>query len=301
MTEASILGRPSFQVGHVTDEGKSTGCTVVMFDGLTPSIVDVRGGAPGTRETDLLAAGRSLRSVDAILLTGGSAFGLAAADGVVRFLAEHGRGYPTSTCPIPIVPAAVVFDGPRSIDDAPDSAAGYAACQRLAPPHLAQTGQVGVGTGCTISKLWGPENVRPGGVGIATRSTDNLAVTAIVAVNAVGTTFSNSGQNDPRSKIIAPLGDMSNREATTIGVVVVGAPVDHTTLERCGIAAHDGLARSIVPSHTAFDGDTFFVSGPVNGHPDSDAALQVQILTELAVEEAISIAIAPKTVQANEK
>src|SRR5947209_5110967 len=173
-------------VGHWTDLEAGTGCTVVLCEPAAVAGVDVRGAAPGTRETDLLRPGSLVGRVDAILLTGGSAFGLAAATGVVRFVEEHGRGFPTVAGRVPIVPAAVLFDlGIGRADVRPDDASGYAAC--LAAGLAIEEGCVGAGTGATVAKLGGPAGARKSGLGThAVALADGSVVAALVVVNAVG-------------------------------------------------------------------------------------------------------------------
>jgi L-aminopeptidase/D-esterase-like protein len=156
--------RASFSVGHWSDAADQTGCTVVLFDRLVPAVVDVRGGAPGTRETDLLAADRLVGQVDAILLTGGSAHGLAAADGVMEFLRERRRGYQTQSGPVPIVSAAVIFDLAVGMPVWPTSQDGYAACVSAQPLSSSETGSIGAGMGATTSKLWTNRAAKSGGL-----------------------------------------------------------------------------------------------------------------------------------------
>lgn len=278
-------------IGHFTDPVGRTGCTVVVFPRSVLTVVDSRGGAPGTRETDVLRAANLVRRADAIVLTGGSAFGLAAVDGVMLALREQGRGFPTAAGPVPIVPAAVLFDLGVGGPVWPDAAAGRAAFDAARPVSMAGRGRVGAGTGATVAKLTG--DPRPGGLGIASVELAGGRVTAVVAVNAVGAIDG----SDPRLALLAaapgsdsPVGLSEN---TTIGVVLVDASVDQVTLARCAIAAHDGLARSIVPSHTIFDGDTIFVSGMHEDVPEPMRILQMALATELAVERAVRDAIEP--------
>ena len=273
----------TYRVGHWTDSDARTGCTVIVFPAPTPTIVDVRGGAPGTRETDLLQEGRMVRHADAILLTGGSAFGLAAADGVMRGLREQGRGFATAAGPVPIVPAAVLFDLATGAPAWPDAEAGLAALRAAVVPDLAEYGPVGAGTGATVGSITGRPT--PGGVGIARHPIPGGAVTAIMAVNAFGIVAG----DDVRETALARLIELDARqgENTTIGVVVVDAPADFSALRRCAIAAHDGLARMIVPAHTIFDGDAIFVSGPRAGTPAPLDVVGLAMATEFAVEAAI--------------
>ncbi|CAA9579745.1 MAG: endo-type 6-aminohexanoate oligomer hydrolase [uncultured Thermomicrobiales bacterium] len=291
---ADEQGRPvdDVLVGHWTDTTNRTGCTVIVLPGSRPTVVDARGGAPGTRETDVLAVSNLVRRADAIVLSGGSAFGLATADGVMLALRERGRGFPTTGGPVPIVPAAVLFDLSAGNPVWPDAAAGRAALNAAVPIGLAERGRVGAGTGATVARLTG--SPRPGGLGIATVSLGPGNVTAVMAVNAVGSVDG----TDPRDSMLEAWSTDGPRmgigENTTIGVVIVDAPVDHLALTRCAIAAHDGLARAIVPSHTIFDGDTIFVSGLQDGAPDAMAIARLGVATELAVERAVRDAVAQR-------
>ncbi|MEA2595690.1 MAG: hypothetical protein QOF01_2159 [Thermomicrobiales bacterium] len=283
--------------GHWTDRDALTGCTVVLFDRPAPAVVDVRGGAPGSRETDLLAPGRLVRSVDAILLTGGSAFGLAAADGVMRFLQEQGRGVATPAGPVPIVPAAVIYDLAVGKPIAPDAGSGYSACLAAGPIGNLERGQVGAGTGASTGKLFGGRASR-GGFGAATIAWADSSVTALVAVNSAGAVFdANSnrdalgGEADGREQLLVGAPDVGERQATTLGIVLVSAPVDETALTRCAVAAHDAFARSIRPCHTIFDGDLVFAVGLVRGAPSPVEVVGVTTATELAMERAIVDAV----------
>ncbi|HEX5166388.1 MAG TPA: P1 family peptidase, partial [Thermomicrobiales bacterium] len=258
-----------FRIGHVTNEEGRTGCTVILFDKLVPATVDVRGGAPGTRETALLGSGRLVGRADALLLTGGSAFGLAAADGVMRYLKEQGRGFPTGAMPVPIVPAAVIFDLANGAAVWPDADDGYQAVANAEPPAGPSSGRFGAGTGATVAKLGGGST--PGGIGVASVSTGEATVTAIVVLNALGDIV-DPQTGTPRASAVDPEGrgrrarelvlnanaTARSGENTTIGAVLVDGAADRDTLQRCCIAAHDGLARCVWPAHTPFDGDTFF-------------------------------------------
>jgi L-aminopeptidase/D-esterase-like protein len=287
-------------VGHWADAGALTGCTVVVFDRPASAVVDVRGGAPGTRETDLLAPGRLVRHVDAIMLTGGSAFGLAAADGVMRHLAELGRGVATPAGPVPIVPAAVIFDLAVGRPVAPDARAANLACAARVPVASVERGQVGVGTGATTDKLLSGTRAR-GGFGAAHQDCSGGSVRALVVVNAAGTVVDPGtgrpildGTSDERLRLLenastAPT--MGAREATTIGVLLVSAPADESALIRAAVAGHDAIARAIRPSHTIFDGDIVFACGLVPGAPTPADILATSIAAELAMERAIVDAV----------
>ncbi len=240
----------------------------------------MRGGAPGTRETDLLRPGMLVDRVDAILLTGGSAFGLAAADREMRFLEERGQGFPTGPAAVPIVPAAVVFDL-RVGDPAarPGPEAGYAAC--LAASHEVEEGNVGAGTGATVAKLHGPERAVRGGLGTASREQDGLVVGALAVVNAMGEIVDDEGN------VIAGAGPAEAGETasagptpgtnTTLVAVATNAKLSKERAHLLALAAHDGFDRAVRPAHTMWDGDTAFTLA--TGEVDADQ----RRLEELAI------------------
>lgn len=283
------------QVGHWTDQDARTGCTVVLFDRLVPAVVDVRGGAPGTRETDLLSADRRVQSVDAIALCGGSAFGLAAVDGVMAFLKEQGRGVATPAGAVPIVPGAVIYDLTVGRPVSPSAQHGRDACQAAVSLETVQRGQVGAGTGATTGKVVG--NQQRGGFGIGLVTFGSGSVTAFVVVNAAGTVVdpatgrSLSGDDDGRRRLLDRSVTLGEAQATTLGVVIVEAPIDSVGLRRSAIAAHDAFARTIRPCHTIYDGDLVFAVGPRQGTPGPDEILVVAVATELAMEAAILDAV----------
>jgi L-aminopeptidase/D-esterase-like protein len=262
-------------VGHFTHPARATGCTVVLCPQGVVASVDVRGGAPGTRETDLLRPENLVDRVHAILLTGGSAFGLDAAGGVMRWLEEHGHGVAVGQVRVPIVPAAVIFDlwhGDPSIR--PDAAAGYAACTAASTQPPAQ-GSVGAGAGATVGKLFGIERAMAGGIGTSSLRVAGVTVAALVVVNATGDVVDPSdgqvvagarksvGSRHLLHSLEALLGGqlperLQPGAATTIGVVATDAVLDKAQCTKLAAMAHDGLARSVVPAHTPFDGDTLF-------------------------------------------
>ena len=274
MYPGAITDIAGLSVGHFTDTRRPTGCTVLLCPQGVVAGVDVRGAAPGTRETDLLHPLATIEVVHALLLTGGSAFGLAAADGVMRWLEERGHGVEVGPCRVPIVPAAVLFD--LWVGDArirPDAAAGHAACEAASSSHPAQ-GSVGAGAGATVGKLFGIERAMKGGLGSASIKVAGVTVAALVAVNAVGDVL------DPRTATVVAgartadglslLGsmqallrgeiptEMQVGGATTIGVVATDAVLTKAQANKLAQMAHDGLARSINPVHTLTDGDTMF-------------------------------------------
>jgi len=268
----------------------------VLFDRSAQTVVDIRGGAPGTRETDVLAGDRLIRRADAIALCGGSAFGLAVADGVMAHLREQGRGVATAGGPVPIVPAAVIFDLANRQSFAPTAEHGRIACNAAETlEHLAR-GQVGVGTGATTDKFTG--NGQRGGFGKATVAFGGGSVTALVVVNAAGAVFDSatnrtvpSGKEDQRETLLRTPTKLGEGQATTLGIVLVDAPIDDAGLRRCAIAGHDGYARMIRPCHTIFDGDLIFASGLRVGTPSPAEVWVVALATELAVERAILDAV----------
>lgn len=242
---------PGVKVGHWTDSRARTGCTVVLLPTGTVASGEVRGAAPGTREWALLDPLRTVDRVNAVVLSGGSAFGLAACDGVMRWCEEAGTGWPTPAGPVPIVVGMVLFD--LLVGDAkvrPGAAAGYAACA-AASSDAPLRGAVGAGAGATVAKYRGLEGARPAGLGSATEREGGLIVSALVAVNAHGDLRA-PGTLMPTSSAAAPPGLGG---ATTIGVIVTNARLSKLQCLLLAQAGHDGLARALEPVHTAFDGD----------------------------------------------
>lgn len=290
-------------VGHDTDPVGLTGCTVVLAPPGTVGSGEVRGGAPGTRETDLLRPGMLVQEVHAVLLTGGSAFGLAAADGVMRSLEERGVGFDAQVARVPIVPAAVLFD--LAVGDPgarPDAEAGYRAC--LAAGTEVAEGSVGAGTGATVAKVRGPQGAVKGGLGTASAREGELVVGAIVAVNALGEIVEDDGTpiaaarggpGEGASELggpeppegpqppVPPFGPPGPTN-TTIGVVATNARLSKERAHLLALAAHDGLERAIRPCHTIFDGDTVFTLA--TGEVEAEQAL-VEALAERVVAEAV--------------
>lgn len=269
----AITDVAGLRVGHFTDARRPTGCSVLLCPQGAVCGVDVRGAAPGTRETDLLRPDNLVEQVHALLLTGGSAFGLDAASGVMRWLEERGHGLQVGPAIVPIVPAAVLFDlwvGDHRIR--PDAAAGYAACEAASDEPAAQ-GNVGAGAGASVGKLFGIERAMKGGIGSASLQVGALTVGALVAVNPTGDVIDpSSGQviagtraadGRPRSATRAiAAGELPPRAlpgmATTIGIVATDAVLSKAQANKLATMAHDGLARCIDPVHTMADGDTLF-------------------------------------------
>ncbi|MCX7623277.1 MAG: P1 family peptidase [Thermomicrobium sp.] len=291
---------PGFSIGHWTHPSGRTGCTVVLAERPALAVRDVRGGAPGTRETDLLSPGCLVRHLDALLFTGGSAFGLSAADGVVRWLRERGRGFPTEIVPVPIVAAAVVYDLSEPDPVFPDAEAGYAACAR-ARPDAWSSGRFGAGAATSVGKIRGRPFATPTGVGTAIHPLGDGSLGVLAIVNAIGdivdptngrivagTRADDGSWLDTRATILQAAGLSSAGEPnTTLVAVVTDLPLDDHALVRMAIAAHDAIARTIRPAHTVFDGDAVFVLAAREAPTTAERILQVAAATEVAVERAI--------------
>ncbi len=281
-----ITDVPGIRVGHDTNLEAGTGCTVILCDIPAIGGVDVRGGAPATRETDLLRPMHMVEEVNAIVLTGGSAFGLDAASGVMRYLEEQHIGFDTGVARVPIVPAAAIFDlGFGSANVRPDAEAGYRACGQATSEPVAQ-GNVGAGTGATVGKFaGGPAYCMKGGLGSAsTLMHDGTVVGAIVAVNSLGDIV------DPQiQQVIAgarnPAGgffDVNPYGNTTIAVIATDAWLSKEHCNKVAQMAHNGLAQVIRPAHTMFDGDTVFAlvlgKRPQRPVDAADTTLQVTMI-----------------------
>jgi L-aminopeptidase/D-esterase-like protein len=292
---SAITDVPGVRVGHWTDAEARTGCTVVLLpdDGAVAS-VDVRGAAPGTRETDLLRPEDTVTRVHALVLCGGSAFGLAAAEGVMGRLEERGVGTPTPAGRVPIVPAAVLFDlavGSSAVR--PDAAAGRAATLDAEGAEPCVSGPVGAGAGATVGKLFGD----PRGAGVGTASVtlpSGRVVGALVAVNAIGDVVDEGGA------VLAGAGTVDRLLAgagtrppvagtnTTLAVVATDAPLTKTQCHRLAEVAHDGLAQAIRPVHTPYDGDAVFTVSTGEGAPLEEAEL---LVVQVAAVETLARAI----------
>ena len=292
----SITRVAGIEVGHFTDTRRPTGCTVVMAREGAVAGVDVRGAAPGTRETDLLHPSNLVDKVHAIMLAGGSAWGLEAATGAVRWLEERGVGLDVAVGRLPIVPAAVLFDllvGDMRIR--PDAAAGYAACAAASSADPAE-GNVGAGAGAVVGKVFGIQHAMKGGVGTASVTVDGVTVGALIACNALGDvidpdtaqvmagarTDDGRALRDTRRALLRgqPPQPLLAGTNTTIGVVATDAILTKAQAHRLAIAAHDGLARSINPVHTMSDGDTLFSLGTGR----AGKSLGMMVLATMAAE-----------------
>lgn len=289
----TITAIPGIEVGHWTNTEAVTGCTVVVLPEPNVATAEARGAAPGTREYALLQPGMRIEQVQAILLTGGSAFGLAAADGVVRGLEADGRGHETPVGRVPIVPTAVLFDlfsGDPSVRPGPDE--GEEA-YRMATDDPVTQGLVGAGTGATVAKWRGFEHVQPGGLGSALRKTSESLVGALVVANAIGDVFSvgggslTGGDSEPGPPALMP----DPHTNTTLVVVATDASLTRAELSRLVVRAHDALAVTIRPAHTRFDGDIVFGVSCGDAGGDIEALAEAAFgATAAAVENAVRAA-----------
>jgi L-aminopeptidase/D-esterase-like protein len=272
---------PGVAVGHWTDAVARTGCTAILFPEGTTASGEVRGGAPATREWALLDPQRTVTHVDAVLLCGGSAFGLAAADGAMAWLERRGRGFPTPAGPVPIVVAAALYDlGVGDPSVRPGAAEGAAACD-AAREGASETGRIGAGAGASVGRWRG--EARPGGLGGGLERDGELVVGALVAVNAFG---------DLRGPGRAGLGvgDLRPRplESTTLVVVTTNGRLTKRDCHLVAQSAHDGLARALEPVHTQFDGDAAVAAA--TGAVDAELEV-VRLLAARAVEDAVRTAL----------
>jgi L-aminopeptidase/D-esterase-like protein len=301
--EGFITDVDGIKVGHFTESRRPTGCTVILYERGAVAGVDVRGSAPGTRETDLLKPTNLVDKVNAIVLSGGSAFGLDSATGVMRYLEEHDSGFATQAGKVPIVPAAILYD--LNVGDGkirPNADSGYKACTNAKSGPIDE-GSVGAGAGATVGKLGGGKPMK-GGIGTSSiRLPNGLVVGAIVAVNCVGDVI------DPKTgKIVAGARSADGKgflnimetyrsgrgvvqgpgpgQNTTIGVVATNARFDKTQMTKIAEMSHDGMARAINPTHTPSDGDTLFAMSTGT----SNTAANLTAIGALAAE-AISEAI----------
>jgi L-aminopeptidase/D-esterase-like protein len=295
-----ITDVPGIAVGHWTEAAARTGCTVVLTgEHGAVAAVDVRGSAPGSRELDIIRPGKAGERVHAVCLTGGSAFGLAAADGVMRWLREHDIGVAVAGFRVPIVPAAVVFDLPRGAEP-PGPDAGYAACEAAERDRPPAQGRVGAGAGTTIGKLLDPTRTRPGGVGTAAiRLPDGATVGALAVVNAVGDVV------DERGLVVAGGGEIGappdvdrmlraepvEAGNTTLGVIATDAALTKNECLKLAELGHDALALAIRPVHTVRDGDMVFALG--TGSLPADP-IRLGIAATEALRRAIVRAVVPQ-------
>jgi L-aminopeptidase/D-esterase-like protein len=295
-----------FAIGHWTDPGGATGCTVVIPPAGSRGGVAVVGGGPGTRETDVIGPFAGAPEASAVLLTGGSAFGLAAADGVVRWLEEQGRGYETPHGRVPLVPAAVIYDLPSGSGRRPGPEEGYAACE-AAGAGVPERGNVGAGTGATVAKLLGRDRARPGGAGYAALLTGRGETVAAVAIaNSVGDVIGADGEplaapraedGEPKRGVDALLAmseppELAAAEGnSTLVCVCTDAPLSKLDCSVVARAASAGIARAVDPAFTTVDGDVVFCLASGEGESDRFLALQVGAAAATVTASAIRDAV----------
>jgi L-aminopeptidase/D-esterase-like protein len=292
----TLTAVPGVRVGHWSDVEGATGVTVVDLPEPNVTAVEVRGAAPGSRETDVLAPGMKVETVQAIVLSGGSAFGLAAVDGVVRAIAADGRGHPTTAGPVPIVPAAIIYDlgvgDPRSHPGPDQGEAAYRACSS----EPVAMGSVGAGTGAAVGGWRGGEHIRKGGLGSHAVAEEAATVAALVVLNAVGDVFTLEGESltgGPPIPARAP-GARRPLESTTLVVIATDARLGRSALSRLCVQAHDALAVCLRPSHTRYDGDAAFAvsCGDRDADPDRLGSMTFEAVgrsIEAAVRSATSV------------
>ena len=296
-----------FLAGHSTDDQGLTGCTVIIAPPGSVGSGEIRGGGPGTRESDLLSSATSTDGPEAVLLTGGSAFGLAAADGVMGWLAEHGRGHPTPAGPVPLVSGAVVFDLMLGSPTArPDAAAGRAACDD-ARPQIERRGTVGAGTGATAGKLLGPAHWTKGGLGAATATAGDATLVAIAVVNPIGDVIARDGsvlagawRNGRYERTVdllaaGELPPIAARTNTTLVCLCTDARLTKTQAWVVARAMAAGVARAVSPAATAFDGDATFVlaSGQADADPTVVGALAAEVTSDAIRDGVLSAESVP--------
>ena len=306
MSDEPIGPPDGFSIGHWTDQVGVTGCTAVITPPGSSGGVDVRGGGPGTRETDIIGPLAGTAEVSAVMLSGGSAFGLATADGAMRWLDERGRGYETPGGLVPIVPAAIIYDLIEGDAAArPDAAAGYAACE-AATAAVPERGRVGAGTGAAVGKILGRERATPSGIGYAAaRSGRGETVAALAVVNAFGDVIGADGRilagaRGPEGETVstsATLAGMSEppdwtrleERNTTLVCVLTDAALDKPACTRVARMASGGVARAVDPVFSGVDGDVAFclASGVQTGSPDGFAPLAIGTLAATVTAAAI--------------
>jgi len=324
-SKSAITDISGIKVGQETNGDALTGCTVILCEEGAVGGVDQRGGAPGTRETDLLHPMHMVEKIHAVLLAGGSAFGLDAASGVMKYLEENEIGFNTGVARVPIVPAAILFDlGIGDPTIRPDAAMGYLAAQNATSEQPTE-GNVGAGTGCTVGKILGPGQSMKSGIGTASLEIGGgVSVGAIVAINAFGDVINPQSHQiiaGARATKVGPLKigaegyfadtltvmrsligrtalGFASRANTVIGVIATNAKLDKNETNKIAQMAHNGLAHTIRPAHTMFDGDTIFAlaTGKKNADVNIVGAFAAEVMTEAVlrgVQAAKSVAGLP--------
>jgi L-aminopeptidase/D-esterase-like protein len=284
------------RLGHLS--GARTGVTVLLFPSGSVGSGEVRGGAPASREIDLLEPARAVTRVDAVVFAGGSAFGLSTADGVMRYLAERGQGYPTAGGPVPIVPTAGIFDLAEADGPPPGPAEGYAAAVAAARDEPSPSGRVGGGAGATVGKWKGREHAVPGGLAVAHAEVEDVRIAALAVVNAVGDVIGAdgsvvAGSLAPADHVAFPTPAPFEETAanTTLVALVTDASLDKAACLLLAHSAHDGFARALDPVHTRYDGDLAVVVATGGARPSADPSLdRLRIAATTVTAEAIRAA-----------
>nr|WP_092073569.1 P1 family peptidase [Dendrosporobacter quercicolus]NSL48014.1 P1 family peptidase [Dendrosporobacter quercicolus DSM 1736]SDM63873.1 L-aminopeptidase/D-esterase [Dendrosporobacter quercicolus] len=306
-----ITGIPGIQIGNAQNLEAATGCTVILCEQGAVAGVDVRGGAPGTRETDLLKPENYVDKVHAVMLAGGSAFGLDAAAGVMQYLEENGVGFDVGVAKVPIVPGAVLFDlmcGDSRVR--PDKAMGYQACIAARNGEFCE-GSAGAGTGATVGKFFGARHAMKGGLGAACLKTGDLMTGAVVAVNCLGdvidpgrgVVLAGAYREDPFTFMYTEEGMIRQYDKaanvfagnTTIGTIITNAALTKAQANKVASMAHNGYGRTMRPAHTMFDGDTIFAlsTGQVAADVNVVGLLAARVMEQAvinAVTKAVSLA-----------
>ncbi len=271
MKKIDFMEVGGFQVGHAQDIEAATGCTVILFDHASPAGAEIRGGGPASRETPLLLPTSDASGLHAILLSGGSAFGLDAAGGVMRYLEERNIGLDVGVTKVPLVCQSCVFDlAVGKADVRPDPAMGYEACQNASGQPM-EEGNIGAGTGCTVGKIMGPAHAIKSGIGCYAVQVGEVKVGAIAAVNALGDVYDidtgaplagiqMNGAFCSSEQVLreSAAHTLPSRENTTLGVIITNAKFDKSLLTKIAAMTHNGYARAIRPVHTTADGDTIY-------------------------------------------
>ena len=307
----NILDVKGLKVGQVEDEKALTGCTVVICEKGATCGVDVRGSAPGTRETDLLDPINSVQKVHAVVLSGGSAFGLESTCGVSQYLEENNIGFDVGVCKVPIVTGAVLFDlavGNHKIR--PNKEMGYKACLNASETELKQ-GNYGAGCGSTVGKVKGAEFAMKGGIGSYSIKLDNgIVVSALIAVNAFGDVYEDGNViagvlNDEKNRLLNTYDIMKQGvmkggfsiDNTTIGIVATNAKLTKAQCKKISQMAHDGYAKAIFPIHTPHDGDTIFTMATGKIEVEADLTLLGCLATEAVEKSIINAVKSAKSIQ----
>ena len=305
MREISIMEVGGFRIGHAQDQQAATGCTVLLCDRMSPAGLDVRGGGPASRESQILSPVAQADAINAVLLSGGSAFGLDAAGGVQKYLEERGIGFDVGVTKVPLVSQSCLFDlGVGRMDVRPDAAMAYRACETAGYEPPAE-GNVGAGTGCSVGKYRGMGRAMKSGFGTYAVETGGLKVGALVAVNALGDIYDGSTQiagllNPDRTALSNTLEELfqdvtvaDNLFAgnTTLGIVVTNARLNKTQLTKIAGMTHNGFARAIRPVHTMADGDSIYAlsTGDLPGDVNVVGALAAHAM-ERAIVRAVRAA-----------